>query len=142
MLSMTVCSKGDIISGSSVTLCIYGGYSDVKSTRIAFKCVEGEIVYNSKITYWKPGRTPEKEHGPVPESLYVNLWNRITESGVWQLEGAKYAGEDFPTYEISVSMGKKVNSFKVQNPSEQEERRYFEIAKEVIGLYNTLRDDN
>jgi hypothetical protein len=128
-----------MLSNSSIALQIYGGYSEVKSTLIAFECKKGKINYSLEVTYWKSGRQPVKEQGAVPESLYVRLWDHLTKLGVWQLKDVKYAGEDFETYKISVRLGNKAHSFSVQNPSEQKDLRGYEIGREVLRLYKILR---
>jgi hypothetical protein len=131
----------NVSSDSSISLRIDGGYSEVKSTLIAFGATQGKIEYNVEVTYWESGRSPVKERGIVPESSYVTLWNHITTMGVWQLGDAKYAGEDFVTYKISIRLGSRAHSFSVQNPSEQKNSRYYEIGKEVINLYKKVRKE-
>lgn len=127
------------LSGSSITLRIAGGYSEVRSTEIAFKCSNGDVSVEAVTTYWRSEVPQEKKQGSVARDAYATLWKRLDQLGIWSIGDKSYAGEDFLTYTITLATRSRTHRVVVQNPREQEDQRYNEVVKEVMGLFNTLK---
>lgn len=129
----------DHLSGSSIVLDVTGGYSDVRSTHVEFKCSNGRVFVEALTSYWDSKVAPKKTVGAVPMDAYAAAWKRIAELGIWELADKKYAGEDFLTYTVTVGTPDRIHKVFVQNPSEQEDQRYYEIVKEVMALSDTAK---
>ena len=50
-----------------------------------------------------------------------------------------YSGEDFLTYAITVGTRSRTHRVVVQNPRDQEDQRYYQIVKEVMGLFDAVK---
>ena len=127
------------LAGSFITLRITGGYSEVRSSEITFKCSDGEVAVEAVTTYWRSEVPQEEKRGTVARDAYAALWKRLDEIGIWQLKDKSYAGEDFLTYTITMGTRSRTHRVVVQSPRDQEDQRYSEVVKEVIGLFNTLK---
>lgn len=127
------------LAGSFITLRITGGYSEVRSSEITFRCSDGDVAVEAVTTYWRPEVPQEKRQGRVAMDAYVAIWKRLDQIGIWQLKDKSYAGEDFLTYTLTLGTRSRTHRVVVQNPREQEDQRYNEAIKEVIELFNTLK---
>ena len=89
-----VSCSNDRLSGSFSTLHIAGGYSDIRSSDIEFKCSNGNVLVEAVTSYWDSDVPEKRTQGLVQRHAYVRYGSALLS---WKSGG-------FPTRSIPERM--------------------------------------